>query len=510
MHIYETLENGVNIVEFEPGMAQAVADMWNQSWESWGGESAIQTAANVLSDVCGGAYKNVFVAEKDGEALGFASLSVYYADSDALYLHVLNVRPDWHGAKLGKALVLKCVNRTIELGYPRLDIHTWPGNTKAVPVYKKCGYMWEDRVDSTHLVNFIPTVLKTEACAYFFENADWYADSARTIEIVPDGVKENKFELFKYSWEKDGRRLSAGFERTGRRLRLLETDDYRVELIAESHELAFGLEYDCSFVAVNKSGAPLNIKISGNDDKNVSLKYDAEGDVIGSRSFDARFFVGEIDEPQDIWRPHPCVQAEVLINGKSALFGLGIETKWPAGLSVDELKRICVPGAEYDCFFNITSALRQNAKIKIKLPERNRVVGFDFCEREIDVEALGRVSFKARAASEGYGHEAASVEYEVVLADGREVRYKRPYHFVSRGLCGAFHYESETGYSISSGPWQLTLGKNGAYAWSNHATGSIRAPGYPIGQLGRPYSDEFTRMKPVSVKYEISGDSVKM
>ena len=225
MHIYKTLPNEIHIIEYEPSFAQAVADMWNRSGDSWGGDSSVRTADLVEAELKGGAYLNIYLAEKDGEILGMASLTKYFADNDALYLHVLNVRPDYHGHKLGKALVMKCVERTIELGYPRLDIHTWPGNTKAVPVYKKCGYMWEDRVDSTHLVNFVPTVLKTEACRDFFETADWYIDNKRVVEIKPDGVKINKFEVFEYKWEKDGRydlsqsrRLIEGARMSGSRL----------------------------------------------------------------------------------------------------------------------------------------------------------------------------------------------------------------------------------------------------------------------------------------------------
>ncbi len=212
------------IIEYTPAYAQAVADMWNNSGDGWGGDLSIRTAEDVIAEVRSGAYLNVFLAELNGEILGYASLSKYFGDNSALYLHLLNVRPAWHGKKIGKALVLSCVNRTIELGFPRLDIHTWPGNTKAVPLYKKCGYMWEDRTDSTHLVNFIPTVLATDACKEFFATADWYEDSVRKIEIKPDGVKENLFEVFRYDWEKDGHMLAAGFERTGRRMRLLETE----------------------------------------------------------------------------------------------------------------------------------------------------------------------------------------------------------------------------------------------------------------------------------------------
>ncbi|WKL03371.1 hypothetical protein Q0F98_07005 [Paenibacillus amylolyticus] len=34
-----------------------------------------------------------------------------------------------------------------------------------------------------HLMNFIPTILQTEALAPYFEELDWYADSTRELVI---------------------------------------------------------------------------------------------------------------------------------------------------------------------------------------------------------------------------------------------------------------------------------------------------------------------------------------
>ncbi|MFD0960511.1 hypothetical protein [Paenibacillus chungangensis] len=59
------------------------------------------------------------------------------------------------------------------MGWPRLDLFTWAGNTKAVPLYKKCGFFWEKKDDSVHLMNFIPTVLQTEALLPSLERLDW-------------------------------------------------------------------------------------------------------------------------------------------------------------------------------------------------------------------------------------------------------------------------------------------------------------------------------------------------
>ena len=46
---------------------------------------------------------------------------------------------------------------------------TWLGNTKSLPLYKRCGFFWKGRDDTTHLMNFIPKILNTEAFKEYFK-----------------------------------------------------------------------------------------------------------------------------------------------------------------------------------------------------------------------------------------------------------------------------------------------------------------------------------------------------
>jgi len=471
------------------------ADMWNKSGDGWGGNSGVRTAEQVISDHAAGTFFNVFVAMKDGEAIGYCSFRRFWNDRDTAYVAVLNVRPDWHGKKVGKELVLSCVNETIRLGMPRVDIHTWPGNTKAVPLYKKCGFLWEDRTDSTHLSNYIPTVLKTELFADFFAKADWYYDSTRKIEIKPDGVKENKFEFYGYEWEKDGEILKAGFEKTGRRLRMAETNDYKIEFTAENHELAFGLEYKCSFRVVNKSGKPLNVEITGRDDGAVSFGGRYKADVADEAVFEGRFTVSEITEKQDPWRMHPCVLAEVVINGKRAEFGLGIEPKYPLTLSLAERRMMARPGLTEEVYINIRNALPENASARVTLPE-TAVTRFEKESYETALEKGKDTSVATRAFIKECGYECLSALCEVTLESGREISFTYPLYQINQGVDKAFAYETEGSYGLVNGMWRLAAGKLGGYVNISKVGGNASA-GFNPSALGKPYDNEFEQMKPV-------------
>jgi len=153
----------IRIVEYDPSYAGALAEMWNRSNESWGGGGTLRTEDTVRREMESSSNLHVFLAVDGKEVVGFCSFAHYRQDEGALYVPLLNVRPDYHGYKVGRNLILHAVRKTVEAGWPRLDLFTWGGNTKAVPMYKKCGFFWEKNEDYVHLMNFIPTVLQTEA-----------------------------------------------------------------------------------------------------------------------------------------------------------------------------------------------------------------------------------------------------------------------------------------------------------------------------------------------------------
>ena len=503
---YKTLENNIKIVEYNDTLAPAIAQMWNKSNESWGGGSGVKTAEQIIIEHSSMAYYNVYIALDGQEAVGYCCLLRSYYDENTLYIALLGVRPDYHGAKIGKALTLMCVERTIELGYPRVDIHTWSGNVKAVPLYKKCGYLWEEREDSTYLVNFIPTILKTELTKDFFEHADWYTDSTRTLDITPDEEKVNKFGVFGYSWEKDSQMLKVGFERSGKRIRMIETNDYRIEMMAETHESAFGLGYTCTFQVENKTGKELDLKILGKNDKNILFGANEKDEkyhfhvvekVRGSQTFTGRFYVGETKEEQDPWRMHPCILADVTINGKTAEFGLGIKTKVPVQLTLVELRDFAKVGLKYDCHFNLTSALPQDVQVKITLPENAHTT---FCEKEmvVDLPADGKATVKGEAVIKKAGHEKLDVAYEVSTkgADASDFSFTYPLHLVNQDLTKAFFYESEQDFVIVNGPWSLSHSKRQNGVTLRDRKGK-ELTYFDQPKLGKPYEAEFDTLKPM-------------
>jgi len=504
MTLYKTLDNGIKIFEYADAYAASLADMWNKSHDNWGGDSEVLTERIMIEEHAASLDINTYLAIDGDEVIGYCGLAKFLYDPEALYIRLLNVRPDYMGKGIGKAMVLLCVERTIELGNPRLDIYTWSGNTEAVPLYKKCGYLWEDRPTSTHLVNFIPTVLATPCFKDFFASADWYHDSTRNIDIKPDGVKFNKFEVFGYSWEKDGRKLAVGFERSGRRIRFIETDDYIIEMMADSHELSFGMEHGASFAITNKSGKPLDIAIKGRGEANISADFDFKANVTDTTRFDTKFFVGAVGQPQDQWRLHPCLLADVAINGEVVTFGLGINSKFPVWATLSREIKLPRTGVLSDCYINLTSALAQGCKISFTLPQ-NDYIAFEENSHAVEIAPFGTASIKLRAKNLKGGHIALPLLCKIEC-EGREIlEFETLLHIINQDLSSCFAYEDDGTHNLICGPWRLLFAKRSMpirYLSKNdgmieHITyGWCGGMEFNPPRLGKPYSDEFDHITP--------------
>lgn len=97
--------------------AELLAEMWNASdagWP-WGWTLGVpETAERIMERTQKINRLAIFVVEVNGKIVGYGDMSQIRGRNDAVSLDLLNVRPDFHGKGLGKALVLKIIERAIE------------------------------------------------------------------------------------------------------------------------------------------------------------------------------------------------------------------------------------------------------------------------------------------------------------------------------------------------------------------------------------------------------------
>jgi ribosomal protein S18 acetylase RimI-like enzyme len=498
----------IKLVEYERKYAAALAEMWNKSAENWGGEGIQKNEESMAREMEISVNLKAWLALAGEEVVGYCGFSEYREDEGASYIPLLNVRPDYQGQKVGKLLVLKAVEEACRCPWPRLDLYTWPGNTKAVPLYKKCGFFWEDRDDDTHLMNFIPYVLGTEAVADFFREADWYADSLRELAVEPDGRKENGFDYYEYSWRHGAKSLRLEFERRGRGLRLIETEDWLVSLAAPAQDLAFGRNYPALFHLVNKSGKPLRVSIRGQGDKNISFSLEKDVSVEKELLVQGEFSVGEIDEEPNNRRTSPVLAARLEINGKSALFKVGIVPKFPVLLRGVAPEQEYRAGEEGSFSLNLESGYEEPVEVSFTLPERDfiRLGQRDF---SLTLGPREKRALTVPFTLECPGLYLAPVQVSARPQGGDRVDFSQDVVAVFGGRDSCFGGENADFFFAVNGKHMVVLGKYSNNVEVRSLIKNYQSTYLMRPELGLPYSVEFSKNKAKRVEWsEEGGDSI--
>ncbi len=494
----------IKIVKYEHKYAAATAVMWQNSSKGWNGETFFTTKQAVITEEENSICLNVWLALSGKLVVGYCNLFEYQADTGALYIGLLNVRDDHHGQKIGKVLALKAVERTIELGWERLDLYTWTGNTKAVPLYKKTGFFWEDRDDTTHLVNFIPSVLNNELLKEYFKDIDWYEDSIRKIEVKPDGRKENEFEYLTYEWEKGGKHLLAEFCRRGRGLRKIETNEFAITVTAEDLKLVFGDKYKIKYEIENKTKIPLKIEIKGINEKNIKFDFSKKFSVKKSETIEAEFFVEAIEKEQNTWKTHPNVISEISVNGKKSLFKIGIDPKFPAKISLVQTDGICYKDVETEMFIDIENCFKEDAVFSFELPNTD-CVSFQPKKFKIALKSQEKKSIPIKYFLKKGCIYVQEVEVKVVKQNSDFI-FKRKLESFFPTYTDMFYGKRQDFHIISNGKYVLYFRYkdhiNRAFFMDYAASGRIFF-NYP--KLGKPYRDEFNKRLYDKVEYTSEG-----
>jgi len=495
----------INIVEYEHKYAAATAEMWLNSPKGWMGETFLTNAEDVKNDEENSIHLKAWLALEKDKVVGYCNLYEYQEDTGALYIGLLNVRDDYHGKKIGKQLVLNAVDKTIEMGWDRVDLYTWSGNTKAVPLYKKTGFFWEDRDDSTHLVNFIPSIVKNEMLRDYFKEIDWYKDSTRAIEVVPDGRKENKFEYYQYSWEKGDTKLLAEYSRRGRGLRKIETDEFSITATVENLKLVFGSKYKIKYEILNKTEKPLDLAIKGLNEKNISFDYDKKLTVKDSETIEAEFMVNPIDKEQNEWKTHPGVAADISVNGKTARFKVGIEPRFPAKVEMRRKNHLCYPKVDSEIFLDLENNFAEDTTFSFKM-DNSEGITFKQNNFEIELKPKEKRSIKIVAVVDKGLVYKKNLEVTAKRKGLATVKFNRQICHFFQTMTDRFYGTGIHNYITANGPIHLYIQYKDFY--NNFSIGSVNCNArvhFPYPKLGKPFSDEFNKKPCEKVEYSEEG-----
>ncbi len=501
----EVTEKEIVIRTYDPSLASAVAEMWNCSREGWGGHSDVQTEEQVRAQEANSTNIYTYLAMEGDRVVGYCGLSEYREDEGALYIPLLNVRDDYHGRKIGKKLLLTALEETVKRKWPRLDLYTWPGNTKAVPLYKKCGFFWENRDDTVHLMNFLPTVRSTELFSAFFEQVDWYADSIREIKTEPDGKKENGFDFYTYEWGKDEHYLQVQFEKTGRGIRSCKTNEYEVMMVIEHHHCVYGKTYPVNFIVKNTSDDTIHIDITGIEQKNIHFHYEEEVTVqAGSEvTLQSHFTVLERHEDQMKMQTHPAVEANIRVNGSAVTMKTGVLCKAPVSISGKMIGSQSFLQQLDKAYIQVENNTKSPVSVYFELPE-NKNVQFENREYDVHLEEKEKRVIPLSYQLEGPAFYRKTLRVEATFPEhGKKenVTFDQELSFSMNVMGAGVYGECKKYIHLYYGLHHVALKKedNSVLIERGRFNNGDYLLFYP--RLGEPFSEEFSKMKPKDVSF---------
>jgi len=262
------------IRELKPNLDDTgrLADCFN-TWsddDSWGGGfgSTKFTAERILTDFFAvNLMRRMAVVDKTtGEHLGFCSVDNHWTYEDTMYVPLLGVSPAHQKKGYGKSLLLKALQIAIEHKKRRLDLHTWAGNLRAVPVYKKTGFNWCPKT-SVLMENFLPAILTTPFFEPFFIENDWYQTQDLEITQKQDDFEYHSMKAYFYQFVQDEQNsLEVRVDRHAKELSgfsyVVNGKMLAVQLVTNQHEVFVGIDQVQAELRI-KNDQPRALKIEG-------------------------------------------------------------------------------------------------------------------------------------------------------------------------------------------------------------------------------------------------------
>jgi len=478
----------MKIVEYSPKYAASVADMWNKSSSNWGNHDEFSTEQDVIDSEKNSGNLKLYLAIDNDEVVGYCSLSEYKQDEGASYLPLINVRPDYHGKKIGKALILKIIDEAKKTEWPRLDLYTWSGNIKAMPLYKKCGFFWERRNSTVHLMNFIPYICQTEALNKYTDQLDLYNDSIREIDMDYDGVDENGFDIYYYHFKNESTYLNLGFEKTSRGLVYIDNPDYEIRLNIPKHKLVYDNNYESTIKVTNKSDEDLNIQIEGVNNKNIKHEFRESFIVKDSLEINTTFIVEEFNKIQDLGKTHPSLEMILAISGEKAKFKCGIMPKSPIEINLKVDEYLHRKEESYHAYLNLENNLDEDKTFSIHLP--NKLASF-----KEDVNVVLKKGEKRSVKIEYVVKDFGFYNEEAVVKYG-QTTFKKEIKAIIKGLKEEFISDLEKQVLLVSGNSIMTYQKESHNISFSNTSEFDQDLAFMPPKIGMPYSLEFNNIEP--------------
>jgi GNAT superfamily N-acetyltransferase len=327
----------VKIVKFRTEDAEKLAELFNSfdRGDLWPGgftQGVPFTAERVLSTFPAG-VKNIciLIATLQGRYIGVCSLHPHAEDAEAAYIGVFGVHPDFLGRGHGKALILRAIQTATNQRLRRVDLNTWAGNMRAVPLYKKSGMFWVPET-GVYMQDFIPGIVNFLLAREFFKRHDWYSSQVRKLELVPDEFKLEGTEVYPYEFAAGEDHLKIWIDRHGRSImgidRAFGRERLRIVCRFKDPKVITGVEHELIIEIANDTGSSLqgSVFLSEFEGATFTSRPPESFEIANTKTLRlrAKVIVDPETEIPDISRKQKTIKANLMLNGELIPLEIGV------------------------------------------------------------------------------------------------------------------------------------------------------------------------------------------
>lgn len=320
----------------DPMDAERLAALFNAMESAWPGgfmRGIPCTAEAIQRRMSSADRMAVLVATCGTDFVGYCDVRLEALRPDWAYIDLLGARLEHHGKGVGKKLLLEVIRRVTESGLRELTLHTWPGNLKAVPLYKKTGFFWMPET-SVYMRNFIPAILNLPHAREFFGDQDWYLCQQRDLALCEDDVRWKGMRVFPYVFRDGDRFLHCIFDAASGGMTGLETPDFSLSCSIPVEEAVIGGSCPIVWEFTAHHGAPREVLLFTETGPECELTVQEHGIVDGTHAWTHTLRISSHATPTGQEMPAPRVRTHFIVDGQPILLETGVRLKRPLAIEV--------------------------------------------------------------------------------------------------------------------------------------------------------------------------------
>ena len=358
-----------NLVEdWRKGDREKLATLEMESDSAWPGGGGWQTTPEEQerwireSDLIG-----AFVTEDGERIVSMCTLNAKPGQREHVFIPHLNCHPAYHGKKYGKSVLRAAVERACREGYRKVDLYTWPGNMRAVPLYKKMGFMW--RPDSSvQMENFTPAARRHPLGVRYFGRHDWYETQVRSLELEEDLVKRGEIRVYEYLWRaEDGDFLRMVFDRQSWGIVEIENDELMVSCSLTDEKLVAGVSHRVRWRIVNKRPEPVSVFLSASGDPGVEIHTRETLEVKDATELEGTFVVDPSIKKKTQEPKAAALRTDLVIDEVPIELAAGIDVRQAVSISIDTARSIIPCGERQDALLTLRSNLKEKSRAHLSV-----------------------------------------------------------------------------------------------------------------------------------------------